>query len=104
MITNMGPLGCYPANLANVAHGPADVDANGCLTSFNAVVSGFNDLLRNRSFLLQTQLYGASVIYVDVYSIKYQLWANGAVNGRSASLGRAWPKTPSIQQIYEERP
>ena len=81
MITNLGPMGCYPANLANIAHNPTDVDANGCLISFNNVVSNFNDLLRNRSFLLQTQLYGASVIYVDVYSIKYQLWANGPANG-----------------------
>lgn len=80
-ITNMGPLGCYPATLANNAHNASDLDANGCLISFNQVIANFNDLLRNKSFLLQTQLYGASVIYIDSNAIKYQLWANGSSNG-----------------------
>lgn len=81
MVTNMGPMGCYPAILANTPHSASDLDASGCLISFNQVVANFNDLLRNKTFLLQTQLYGASIIYVDSNAIKYQMFSNAAANG-----------------------
>lgn len=81
MISSMGPLGCYPAYLSLIQHNTSDLDTNGCLTSFNQVVASFNEMLKNKAFLLQTQLYGASIIYVDTNAIKYELWANGGANG-----------------------
>ncbi|MCO5594931.1 hypothetical protein L7F22_048966 [Adiantum nelumboides] len=81
MVSNLGPLGCYPAILANSPVNPSDLDTNGCLNSFNQVVYNFNEMLKNKIFLLQTQLYGASIIYVDTNAIKYEMWANGFANG-----------------------
>ncbi|KAL1312919.1 hypothetical protein HN51_039492 [Arachis hypogaea] len=81
---NTGPLGCLPKLIALAQK--KDLDSSGCLSSYNSAARLFNDALNRLSLKLRTQLKDATIVYVDIYAIKYDLITNAAKYGFSNSL------------------
>ncbi|XP_068660041.1 GDSL esterase/lipase LIP-4 [Aristolochia californica] len=78
-IHNTGPLGCLPQKLA--LNNNELKDQQGCIKSYNDAAQAFNTGLRVLCKELRSQLRNATVVYVDIYSIKYDLIANSAKLG-----------------------
>ncbi|ESQ29690.1 hypothetical protein EUTSA_v10023535mg [Eutrema salsugineum] len=81
-IHNTGPLGCLPQKLSMVKR--RDLDQHGCLTSYNSAAKLFNQILDHMCEELRTELRDATIIYVDIYAIKYSL----IVNSNKYGFGR----------------
>lgn len=82
-IHNTGPLGCLPQKLSMVQRHPNDVDPYGCLSSYNAAARIFNEGLRHLCEEMRSEMVDATIVYVDIYSIKYDLIANYTKHGFS---------------------
>ncbi|OWM80030.1 hypothetical protein CDL15_Pgr010008 [Punica granatum] len=82
-IHSTGPLGCLPQKLATTPprNATTDYDPHGCLVPLNNAAKEFNGQLRALCKELQTEMTNATIVYVDVYSIKYNLIANAAKYG-----------------------
>ncbi|KAG5525499.1 hypothetical protein RHGRI_031971 [Rhododendron griersonianum] len=85
-IHNTGPLGCLPQKLSMVQRSPNDLDPHGCLSSYNAAAGVFNEALRHLCTEMSSELTDATIVYVDIYSIKYDLIANSTKYGFSSPL------------------
>ncbi|THG20178.1 hypothetical protein TEA_005563 [Camellia sinensis var. sinensis] len=85
-IHNTGPLGCLPQKLSMVQRRPNDVDPYGCLSSYNAAARIFNEGLRHLCEEMRSEMVDAIIVYVDIYSIKYDLIANYTKHGFSKPL------------------
>ncbi|KAI3516125.1 hypothetical protein L1887_15035 [Cichorium endivia] len=72
-IHNTGPIGCLPYFVKNYPPTPENTDEIGCVKSYNDVAQEFNKNLKDKVSQMQTQLQEASLVYVDVYSVKYSL-------------------------------
>ncbi|KDP23357.1 hypothetical protein JCGZ_23190 [Jatropha curcas] len=83
-IHNTGPLGCLPQKLALTK--TKDLDSHGCISSYNSAARLFNEGLRRACQRMRSQLTGATIVYVDIYSIKYDLIANSSKYGFSNPL------------------
>ncbi|XP_072996598.1 GDSL esterase/lipase At1g09390-like isoform X2 [Typha latifolia] len=75
-IHNTGPLGCLPQKLALPRKDDSDLDKNGCLKAFNSVAMEFNNQLSILCDEMSAELKNATIVYTDIYSIKYDLIAN----------------------------
>lgn len=53
-----------------------DLDQHGCLASYNAAAKLFNQMLDHMCEKLRIELRDATIIYIDIYAIKYSLIAN----------------------------
>nr|GMD85936.1 GDSL esterase/lipase LIP-4-like [Ipomoea batatas] len=73
------PAGCLPRMLATST--VVDFDEAGCLKPLNEAAQEFNSQLRNLSEQLRAQLMGVTMVYVDMYTIKYDLISNFALYG-----------------------
>lgn len=82
-VHNTGPLGCLPAELATRKPNATDFDQYGCVKSLNEGAKAFNAKLDNLCQELRLQMKGATIVYVDIYSIKYNLIANSTHYGES---------------------
>ncbi|KAF5182317.1 GDSL esterase/lipase [Thalictrum thalictroides] len=82
-IHNVGPLGCIPITRLS-AGGSQSLDQAGCIKSHNDIVSQFNQQLKNLIYQLRGQLQDASLVYVDIYSAKYQLISDAKNQGFDA--------------------
>ncbi|KAK1664631.1 hypothetical protein QYE76_052790 [Lolium multiflorum] len=71
-----GPLGCLPQKLAEARDDDNDLDDSGCLRTLNNGSYEFNSQLCSVCDRLTTQLKGATIVYTDILSIKYDLVAN----------------------------
>jgi hypothetical protein len=69
-----GPLGCLPQKLAVPRANDSDIDSSGCLKPLNDGSYEFNNQLGS-------QLRGATIVYVDILAIKYELVANHSAYG-----------------------
>ncbi|KAB5534703.1 hypothetical protein DKX38_017789 [Salix brachista] len=78
-IHNTGPLGCLPQKLALVQK--KDLDPIGCISDYNSAARIFNEGLRRSCERMKSQFSGATIVYVDIYSIKYDLIANSSKYG-----------------------
>ncbi|CAN6884340.1 unnamed protein product [Brassica oleracea] len=78
-VHNTGPLGCLPQKLSMV-HSEA-LDKHGCLSSYNSAAKLFNEGLDHMCRELRTELRDADIVYVDIYTIKYDLIANSTNHG-----------------------
>nr|GMD91519.1 GDSL esterase/lipase At1g09390 [Ipomoea batatas] len=78
-----GPLGCLPNMLANVGkiNAPADYDNLGCLIHPNEVASEFNKRLCQLCEEMRSELNDSVIVYVDMYTIKYNIISDYALYG-----------------------
>lgn len=88
-IHNTGPLGCLPQKLSLVQK--KVLDRFGCISNYNNAAKLFNEKLRRVCLELRSELRDATVVYVDIYSVKYDLIANSTKYGT---------KLTSIKHLY----
>lgn len=81
-VHNTGPLGCLPQKLSLVEKTSQDLDQHGCISRYNDAANLFNEGLRNLCQGLRSELKDATVVYVDIYAIKYDLIANSSKYGK----------------------
>ncbi|XP_072954628.1 GDSL esterase/lipase At1g09390-like [Typha angustifolia] len=75
-IHNTGPLGCLPQKLALPRLNDSDLDANGCLRTYNNAAKRFNAKLSSLCNELSSELKNATIVYTDIFAIKYGIIAN----------------------------
>ncbi|KAK6118136.1 hypothetical protein DH2020_048120 [Rehmannia glutinosa] len=75
-VHNTGPLGCLPEKLGTRKTNGTDLDQNGCIKSLNEGAKAFNIKLNALCQDLRSQMKNSTIVYVDIYSIKYNLIAN----------------------------
>lgn len=76
-----------PQKLATTAvqNATTDYDPVGCLVPLNNAAEEFNGQLRALCEELRSDLNGTTIVYVDIYSVKYDLIANPAKYGKTPS-------------------
>ncbi|KAK2970254.1 hypothetical protein RJ640_021690 [Escallonia rubra] len=74
-VYNSGPLGCLPQELAASKKG-SEFDQYGCLLRFNQFIKAYNDKLSALCEELRSEMKEVTIVYVDVYTAKYELFAN----------------------------
>ncbi|WVZ96578.1 hypothetical protein U9M48_042195 [Paspalum notatum var. saurae] len=82
-IHGTGALGCLPALV--VQAGKGDKDAHGCITDVNRAAKAYNKKLSQLCDDLRFHLKGATVVYTDMFAIKYDFVAN------HTKYGIEWP-------------
>ncbi|KAI3448456.1 hypothetical protein Pfo_005121 [Paulownia fortunei] len=85
-VHNTGPLGCLPQKLALVKNISHDLDSFGCISNYNAVAKLFNEGLRRICVGLRSKMKDATIVYVDIYAIKFDMIANSTKYGFSSPL------------------
>lgn len=85
-VHNTGPLGCLPQKLALGPKTSSYLDQYGCLSSYNDAAKVFNEGLHHLCQELRTEHKDATIVYVDIYTIKYDLIANSSKYGFSTPL------------------
>ncbi|CAD6238596.1 unnamed protein product [Miscanthus lutarioriparius] len=80
-IHGTGALGCLPQKLAFPRDDDTDLDAHGCLNTYNAAAKRFNALLSDACAQLRRRMVDAALVFVDMYTIKYDLVANHTMHG-----------------------
>ncbi|KAK4435168.1 GDSL esterase/lipase [Sesamum alatum] len=73
-VHNTGPVGCLPRELAVRSNGDlCSYDEHGCLKSLKEGAKLYNRELEALCVELRSQMENATIVYVDMYSIKYDL-------------------------------
>ncbi|RWW84267.1 hypothetical protein BHE74_00007135, partial [Ensete ventricosum] len=94
-IHNTGPLGCLAQNIAFFAKDPSKLDEIGCVSSHNQAAMLFNLQLHALCTKLRGVFADATITYIDVFSIKFNLIANysryGFENKITACCGYGGP-------------
>lgn len=72
-IHNTGPIGCLTYFVVKNPPPPENTDQTGCIKSYNEVAQEFNQQLKHKVSQLRTQFPNATLVYVDIYSVKYTL-------------------------------
>lgn len=80
-IHNTGPVGCLAYVLDRVPITPGQVDKVGCAAPFNEVAKYYNLKLKEAVVELRKKLPSAALTYVDVYSLKYELFSHATKHG-----------------------
>ncbi|KAJ6320264.1 hypothetical protein OIU78_015615 [Salix suchowensis] len=92
LVLNLAPIGCYPALLVELHHSTSDIDASGCLISYNNAVVDYNNMLKKALSQTRMALPEASLIYVDIHAILLELFrhpsSHGLKYGTRACCGR----------------
>ncbi|KAL8171754.1 hypothetical protein V2J09_023558 [Rumex salicifolius] len=83
---NTGPLGCLPQKLSMVQHKTEQLDSAGCFSNYNKAAKLFNQALIELSQQMRSEMKDATIVYVDIYAIKYDIISNAAVYGFSSPL------------------
>ncbi|GLT47111.1 hypothetical protein SLA2020_208280 [Shorea laevis] len=78
-IHNTGPIGCLPYLLSNFPS--ARKDGAGCAMPYNEVAQYFNVKLKEAVVELRKEFPLATFTYVDIYSVKYSLFAEPQKHG-----------------------
>jgi len=81
LVHNTEPLGCLPRILEDIRSDLSELDEHGCAVAYNRACQTFNLHLKNVCHQLRAQLSDVTIVYVDIYSIKYDLIANASVYG-----------------------
>ncbi|XP_074592488.1 GDSL esterase/lipase LIP-4-like [Curcuma longa] len=103
-IHNTGPLGCLPEKLARLRKDDSSLDENGCIIPYNNASKEFNVQLSTLCDDLSLELKNATIVYVDVYAVKYDLIANyreyGFETAFMACCGHGGPPYNYNSDIY----
>ncbi|XP_062180458.1 GDSL esterase/lipase At1g09390-like [Phragmites australis] len=75
-IHGTGALGCMPQKLSIPRDDDSGLDEHGCITSINNVCKKFNALLSEALDDSRLTLKKATIVFVDMFAIKYDLVAN----------------------------
>ncbi|AQK84317.1 GDSL esterase/lipase At1g09390 [Zea mays] len=75
-IHGTGALGCMPQKLSMPRDDDSDLDEHGCIASINNVCKKFNSLLSEALDELRLTLKSSTIVFVDMFAIKYDLVAN----------------------------
>ncbi|KAG6466592.1 hypothetical protein ZIOFF_075601 [Zingiber officinale] len=85
-VHSTGPLGCLPQKLALPRKVNSNLDRHGCLITYNDAAKEFNARLSVLCDELNAKLLNATIVYTDIYSIKYDLIANYTKYGFESAL------------------
>lgn len=85
-IHNTGPLGCLPQQLARLKNVSYDTDSIGCISRYNAAAKVFNTDLYQLTERLRSGMEDTTIVYIDVYAIKFDLIANASQYGKATML------------------
>ncbi|GAV87010.1 Lipase_GDSL domain-containing protein [Cephalotus follicularis] len=85
-IHNTGPFGCLAYVLDRITVSASNFDKAGCATEFNEVAQYFNHGLKKVVVQLRKELPLAAITYVDVYSLKYDLFSQPKKHGFKEAL------------------
>ncbi|KAL9234915.1 hypothetical protein vseg_009728 [Gypsophila vaccaria] len=80
-VHNTGPLGCLPQKLWLLHHSNTEFDEFGCISSYNSAAKLFNAALLHLCQEMRSQLVDATIVHVDIYSIKYDIISNAPKYG-----------------------
>ena len=69
--------------IINISRSSDDFDNHGCLKSRNNAAKKFNKQLKALCKKLRAAMKDATVVYVDIFAIKYDLIANAKLYGKS---------------------
>uniref|UniRef100_A0A0E0C1A7 Uncharacterized protein n=1 Tax=Oryza meridionalis TaxID=40149 RepID=A0A0E0C1A7_9ORYZ len=75
-IHGTGALGCLPQKLSIPRKDDSDLDSNGCLMTYNRAAVTFNAALGSLCDQLSAQMKDATIVYTDLFPLKYDLIAN----------------------------
>lgn len=75
-IHGTGALGCMPQKLSMPRDDDSDLDEHGCIATINNVCKKFNSLLSEALDELRLTLKSSTIVFVDMFAIKYDLVAN----------------------------
>ncbi|EHA8586320.1 GDSL esterase/lipase LIP-4 [Cocos nucifera] len=85
-IHNTGPLGCLPVKLSLPRKDNGSLDQYGCLMPVNNAAKEFNAQLSTLCDELRSELKDATIVYTDIFTIKYDIIANHTTYGFESSL------------------
>ncbi|XP_010470714.1 PREDICTED: alpha-L-fucosidase 3-like [Camelina sativa] len=85
-IHNTGPIGCLAYVIEWFPVKASDFDAHGCVSSLNHLAQQFNHALKQAVIELRASLAEAAISYVDVYSVKHELFLHAQGHGFKRSL------------------
>lgn len=80
-VHNTGPLGCLPQILSTTSHNASDIDNFGCIQYMNEAAKEFNKQLFSLCEELRSEMKDATIVHVDIYSIKYGIITNPSIYG-----------------------
>jgi len=72
----VGARGCLPQKLAIPRKNDSDLDQYGCLKTYNRAAVTFNTALGSLCVELSAQTKDATIVYTDLFPIKYDVAAN----------------------------
>ncbi|XP_047060574.1 GDSL esterase/lipase At1g09390-like [Lolium rigidum] len=75
-IHGTGALGCLPQKLSIPRDDDSDLDGNGCLKKYNNVAKLFNERLAEACNQFRQRMADATIVFTDMFVIKYDLVAN----------------------------
>ncbi|KAL1207355.1 Alpha-L-fucosidase 3 [Cardamine amara subsp. amara] len=85
-IHNTGPIGCLAYVIEWFPIKASDFDSHGCVTPLNNLAQRFNYALKQAVIELRASLSEAVINYLDVYSIKHELFLHAQGHGFKRSL------------------
>ncbi|KAI8023629.1 GDSL esterase/lipase [Camellia lanceoleosa] len=81
LVLNLAPVGCYPSFLAGLPHNSSDLDAFGCVISYNNAVVDYNNMLKEALNQTRKAIPDASLIYVDTHAVLLELFQHPTSHG-----------------------
>ncbi|ERN05037.1 hypothetical protein AMTR_s00053p00063310 [Amborella trichopoda] len=81
LVSNLAPIGCFPAFLTELPHNATDLDGSGCMISYNNAVAAYNFMLNQSLDNVRKLLPNATLIYVDTHAVKLELFQHPAAHG-----------------------
>ncbi|KAH6801001.1 GDSL-like Lipase/Acylhydrolase superfamily protein [Perilla frutescens var. hirtella] len=80
-IHNTGPIGCLPVATSKVREPVAGyLNEIGCVKTQNEIAMQFNKQLKDEIVKLRVELHDAAIVYVDMYTAKYELITQARIN------------------------
>ncbi|EEF50623.1 GDSL esterase/lipase At4g01130 [Ricinus communis] len=103
LVLNLAPVGCYPSLLVGHPRS-SDLDAFGCLISYNNAVMDYNNMLKQTLTETRKTLPNASLVYIDIHAVLLDLFqhptSHGLKYGIKACCGHGGGAYNFDSQVY----